>query len=104
MLATSLPSSAADVLGDGILGVLGQDFLSQFNYTLDYRSSRLWWDDEDQIETGSAASGVVLFTNTPADRLPVGTAGPSVSLFARVSFRNHEGYMVVEPRCACRRS
>ena len=179
LLATSLPSSAAEMLGDGILGVLGQDFLSHFNYTLDYRTSRLSWDDEDQIEKGvrlalepshgrllvrlpqdarcrcplrlvpdSGANGVVLFAGTEADRLAVNTAGTSMrmstlvgegsarrvivsallvgpatlwnlpasrvvlpedttehgdgllplSLFARVSFRHHEGYMVVQPR------
>jgi predicted aspartyl protease len=52
LLATSLPPDAAGTLGEGISGVLGQDFLSQFNYTLDYRTSRLSWDDEDQIENG----------------------------------------------------
>ena len=52
LLATSLPPDAAGMLGDGISGVLGQDFLSQFNYTLDYRTSRLSWDDEDQTEKG----------------------------------------------------
>jgi predicted aspartyl protease len=178
LLATSLPSATAEMLGDGIVGVLGQDFLSQFNYTLDYRASRLSWDDEDQIESGvrlvlepsqgrflvrlpqdkrcgcavrlvpdSGANGVVLFAGTGADRLAVNSAvtsmrtstlvgegtargvivrallvGPAtlwdlpaarvvlpegttqdgdgllpLSLFARVSFRHHEGYMVVQP-------
>jgi hypothetical protein len=27
----------------GVDGVIGQDFLSAFNYTVDYRRSRLWW-------------------------------------------------------------
>jgi predicted aspartyl protease len=179
LMATSLPSSAANMLGDGILGVLGQDFLSQFDYTLDYRTSRISWDDEDQIEKGvrlelepsrgrflvllpqdkrcgctlrlvpdSGANGVVLFAGTAADRLAVNSAvtsmrrstlagegtargvivrallvGPAtlwnlpaarvvlpedttedgdgllpLSLFARISFRLHEGYMVVQPR------
>jgi predicted aspartyl protease len=30
-------------LGDDVNGILGQDFLSQFDYTLDYRASRLSW-------------------------------------------------------------
>lgn len=179
LLATSLPPNVADMLGDGILGVLGQDFLSQFNYTLDYRTSRLSWDDEDQIEKGvrlalepshgrflvhlpqdarcrcplrlvpdSGANGVVLFAGTAADRLAVhtivtpmrtstlvgeGTARGVIvralmvgaatlwqlpaakvvlpegttedgdgllplSLFARVSFRHRDGYMLVQPR------
>ena len=179
LLATSLLPSAADVLGDGVSGVIGQDFLSQFNYTLDYRTSRLSWDEDDEIEKGvrlplepsrgrflvqlpqgarcncavrlvpdSGADGVVLFAGTEADRLPFdagvnsmhvstlagnGTARGVIvrelliasamlrdlpaarvvlprgtiadadgllplSLFARVSFRHHAGYMVVQPK------
>jgi predicted aspartyl protease len=179
LLATSLPPSVADMLGDGISGVLGQDFLSQFNYTLDYRTSRLSWDEDGQIAKGerlvlepshgrflvqlpqerrcecpvrlvpdSGANGVVLFAGTNADRLPVDAAATSMrvstlagdgtvrgvivkellvapvtlrdlpaarvvlpggtiedgdgllplSLFDRVSFRPHAGYMVVQPR------
>jgi hypothetical protein len=167
------------MLGDGISGVLGQDFLSQFNYTLDYRTSRLSWDEDGQIAKGvrlalessrgrflvqlpqgercrcpvrlvpdSGANGVVLFAGTNADRLPVDAAVTSMrastlaadrtvrgvtikelliapatlrdlpaarvvlpggtiedgdgllplSLFDRVSFRPHAGYMVVQPR------
>lgn len=52
LLATSLPPGAARVLGDGISGVLGQDFLSQFDYTLDYGVSRLSWDARDQPANG----------------------------------------------------
>src|SRR4029077_5365194 len=52
LMATSLPLDAAGLLADGISGLLGQDFLSQFDYTLDYRTSRLSWDDEDLIEKG----------------------------------------------------
>jgi predicted aspartyl protease len=51
LLATSLPPDAARML-DGLSGVLGQDFLSQFDYTLDYRASRLSWRDEGQVEKG----------------------------------------------------
>lgn len=46
LLATAVPASAADVLGQAVDGVVGQDFLSQFTYTLDYRRSRLTWHDE----------------------------------------------------------
>jgi predicted aspartyl protease len=179
LLATSLPPQAAGMLDEGITGVLGQDFLSQFNYTLDYRASRLSWDSEDQAVKGvrlaiepsggrfvvvlpqgercgcpvrlipdSGARGVVLFAGTEADRLPLGATatstrvstlagdaladsvivkqlliGPAtlsnlpaarivlpkdttekadgllpLSLFTRVSFHHHEGYMIVEPR------
>jgi predicted aspartyl protease len=178
LMATSLPLDAAGLLADGISGLLGQDFLSQFDYTLDYRTSRLSWDDQGQAAKGvhltlepsagrfvvhlpqddrcqcpvrlvpdSGANAVVLFSGTGADRLPVDSApsirmstlagdrsavgvivktllvGPAtlwnvpaarvvvpegtmetgdgllpLSLFARVSFRHHEGYMVVQPR------
>jgi predicted aspartyl protease len=46
LLATSLTAAAAGVLGDGIAGVIGQDFLSQFDYTLDYRRSALIWEHD----------------------------------------------------------
>jgi predicted aspartyl protease len=52
LLATALPPDAASWLANGISGVLGQDFLSQFDYTLDYRTSRLSWSDEGDIEKG----------------------------------------------------
>ena len=109
LLATALPPGAAGWLGDGISGVLGQDFLSQFDYTLDYRTSRLSWNDAGQIQEGirlalesshgrllvhlpqsercrcpvrlvpdSGASGVVLFADTGADRLPIDPRGASV--------------------------
>ena len=111
LLATALPPGAAGWLGDGISGVLGQDFLSQFDYTLDYRTSRLSWNDAGRTEEGirlalessqdrllvhlpqsercrcpvrlvpdSGASGVVLFADTEADRLPIDPRGVSVSV------------------------
>ena len=52
LLATSMPAAAFATLGDGVSGVLGQDFLSRFNFTLDYRTSSLSWDDDDQREHG----------------------------------------------------
>jgi predicted aspartyl protease len=52
LLATSLPPDAAGILDERISGVLGQDFLSRFDYTLDYRASRLSWHDRGQIEKG----------------------------------------------------
>jgi len=52
LLATSLPPDASGMLDDGLSGLLGQDFLSQFDYTLDYRASRLSWHDEGQVENG----------------------------------------------------
>lgn len=179
LLATALPVNAAAALEDGISGVIGQDFLSQFDYTLDYRASRLLWDAEGDRDTGvrlslepshgrflvrlpqnercrcpvrlvpdSGADGVVLFAGSNADRLPMDAAAAwlgvstlagnasargvtirqllvapatlrdlpaarvvlpentpeegdgllPLSLFARVSFRNREGYMSVQAR------
>jgi predicted aspartyl protease len=179
LLATSLPPDAAGMLDDRLSGLLGQDFLSQFDYTLDYRASRLSWHDQGQVENGvrlvlepsngrflvqlpqdercgctvrlvpdSGANGVVLFAGRQTDRLRVdasvtpmrvstltgdGTARTVIvrallvgratltdvpaarvvlpegttedgdgllplSLFARVSFHHHEGYMIVQLR------
>ena len=178
LLAVSLTPDAAGILDDQISGVLGQDFLSQFDYTLDYRASRLSWRDEGQVDKGvrlalepsngrflvqlpqdercqcplrlvpdSGTNGVVLFAGRQADHLRMDAAvtamrvstlagdrtAPTVivralyvgsttlkdvpaarvvlpegtteegdgllplSLFARVSFHHHEGYMMVQP-------
>jgi predicted aspartyl protease len=45
VLAPVLPDARLPQLGRRLRGVLGQDFLSAFNYTLDYRRSRLTWDE-----------------------------------------------------------
>ena len=45
VLAPVLPDSRLAEADHGVRGVLGQDFLSAFNYTLDYRRSRLTWDE-----------------------------------------------------------
>ena len=45
LLAPVLPAANLAQLGPGVRGLLGQDFLSAFNYTLDYRRSRLTWDE-----------------------------------------------------------
>jgi hypothetical protein len=46
LLATTVPHSAVEALLGHIDGILGQDFLSRFNYTLDYRNHRVHWDPE----------------------------------------------------------
>jgi hypothetical protein len=43
LLASVTPSSQLDVIARAIDGIIGQDFLFAFNYTLDYRSQRLVW-------------------------------------------------------------
>jgi predicted aspartyl protease len=45
LLATALPRTGTDALGPDVDGVIGQDFLSRFNFTLDYGRSRLVWRD-----------------------------------------------------------
>jgi hypothetical protein len=45
VLAPVLPAANLARLGPNVRGLLGQDFLSAFNYTLDYRRRRLTWDE-----------------------------------------------------------
>ena len=45
LLAAVVPAVRLSQLGTGVRGLLGQDFLSAFNYTLDYRRARLTWDE-----------------------------------------------------------
>ena len=45
LLAAVVPAARLAPLGRGVRGLLGQDFLSAFNYTLDYRRGRLTWDE-----------------------------------------------------------
>jgi hypothetical protein len=45
ILAPVVPAVRLSQLGRGVRGLLGQDFLSAFNYTLDYRRGRLTWDE-----------------------------------------------------------
>jgi predicted aspartyl protease len=52
LLPTALPSSAMALLGADIDGVIGQDFLARFDYTIDYRESVVRWDDGDDDGTG----------------------------------------------------
>lgn len=43
LLASVTPSSQLAAIARAIDGIIGQDFLFAFNYTLDYRSQRLVW-------------------------------------------------------------
>jgi predicted aspartyl protease len=54
LLASVLPSADLQRLGRSIDGVLGQDFLSAFDYTIDYRRNRLTWDAGDTSEVPAA--------------------------------------------------
>lgn len=54
VLAPVVPAARLASLGPGVLGLLGQDFLSVFNYTLDYRRARLTWDASWSCTTAGA--------------------------------------------------
>jgi predicted aspartyl protease len=54
VLAPIVPAPRLARLGRGVRGLLGQDFLSAFNYTLDYRRSRLTWDEPLTCDTRGA--------------------------------------------------
>jgi len=45
VLAPVFDDARLALLGRGVRGVLGQDFLAAFNYTLDYRRNRLTWEE-----------------------------------------------------------
>jgi hypothetical protein len=53
LTATVLPQTAAAALGSAVDGVLGQDFLSRFAFTIDYRRSRIRWHDADYVAPGT---------------------------------------------------
>jgi predicted aspartyl protease len=56
LLASVIPAARLHAIGSGIRGVLGQDFLSGFNYTLDYERGRLTWDGPDVASCTSRAA------------------------------------------------
>jgi predicted aspartyl protease len=63
LTATVLPAASATMLGAGLDGVVGQDFLARFSYTIDYRASRIRWH-----EPGYVAPGVRLTLVPSQDR------------------------------------
>jgi predicted aspartyl protease len=63
LTATVLPLASVTMLGAGLDGVLGQDFLARFSYTIDYRASRIRWH-----EPGYVAPGVRLTLVPSQDR------------------------------------
>src|SRR5580700_8760108 len=46
LLASVIPGEQLRAAMPGVDGIIGQDFLSAFNYTLDYRKHRLLWTVE----------------------------------------------------------
>jgi hypothetical protein len=61
--ATVLPAAATGVLHDSLDGVLGQDFLAGFDFTIDYPRRRIEWHD-----AGYAPSGIHLALVPAGDR------------------------------------
>jgi hypothetical protein len=53
LTATVLPPGARAALGPAVAGILGQDFLSRFSFTIDYRRSRILWHDRTYAPAGT---------------------------------------------------
>ena len=53
ILATVAPAPQLSSIARGIDGIIGQDFLFSFNYTLDYRRRRLVWSSDDAAHEGT---------------------------------------------------
>lgn len=53
ILPTVAPQPQLSSIALGIDGIIGQDFLFSFNYTLDYRRRRLVWNTDDEANDGT---------------------------------------------------
>jgi hypothetical protein len=60
LAATQLPDDAGVRLGPGVDGILGQDFLSRFSFTIDYVRSRIVWHDADPSRPELQTPGIRL--------------------------------------------
>jgi len=63
LLATVLPAEDLRRLGAGVDGILGQDFLRSFNYTIDYRRRQLTWNVELEASNDPGAIRLTLRPN-----------------------------------------
>ena len=52
LLASAVSPSQISAIAAGAEGIIGQDFLRGFNYTLDYRTRRLRWSVDEDTSTG----------------------------------------------------
>ena len=78
LAATELPAATGAILGPGIQGILGQDFLARFSFTIDYQRSRIQWHDErDVASAGGGPSGIRLALVRSQDRFVVELPQPS---------------------------
>jgi len=111
LTATTVPPAAAAALGADVDGVLGQDFLSRFAFTIDYRRSRIVWHEADYVPVGSR------LTLVPAqDRwlveLPQAASAPA-NATARIAIQirryielfllliDYASLVAVQPQCTC---
>ena len=73
LLATVIEKAQLEAVGSGLDGVIGQDLLLGFNYTLDYRNRRLDWGRTEQDGGARLAlvrrNGRVLVELPQADRV-----------------------------------
>jgi len=116
LLASVAPSAQLDSIARGIEGIIGQDFLFAFNYTLDYRRKRLTWHDGNSHNAGirlplvarggrylvqvtspgekaplllvpdSGANGFVMFAHNGRTRVPLEPVAPAFSTPAAYRF------------------
>lgn len=68
LTATELPAAAGVALGVDVDGILGQDFLARFSFTIDYQASRIRWHEADHA---SDTGGVRLILMPSQDRFVV---------------------------------
>jgi predicted aspartyl protease len=52
LTVTALPPSSTSALGHGVDGILGNDFLSRFRFTIDYRRSWIVWHGTEYVPQG----------------------------------------------------
>jgi predicted aspartyl protease len=79
LLASVAPAAQLDDIARGIEGIIGQDFLFDLNYTLDYRRKRLVWRDDDTRADGVRLP-LVAQEGRYLVRIEVGDNGRSVLL------------------------
>jgi predicted aspartyl protease len=115
-LAENLEALIADLgsiraLHSGICGVLGQNFLSQFTYLLDYREKRIEFEADCDVEHRvdgtrlpfSEIEGLIVVSGHPASsktwRLVLDSASEGLILFGRPSLASD--FAITYSRLAC---
>jgi predicted aspartyl protease len=102
VIAPVVPAARLSALGASVRGILGQDFLSAFNYTLDYRRHHLTWDagnpcgDPAAIRLMEAEGRFVMELPQPASRRPLRLV-PDTGADALVLFDGHVENALVVP-------